>query len=440
MSHIPKHEFKQRREQLLAFLRKQKQSAIAVIPAASLQTRSRDTEYPFRQDSDFFYLTGFNEPDAVLILAPDADEPVQLFCQPSDPHAEVWHGRRLGIDRAVEALDVNAAFSIEQFEKLLPELLNGVHSVFYPHDKPQLQQQLNTAADFLRSAPKKGYSAPIAWVDCNPQLANMRLIKSENELKVMRRAAEISVLAHQRAMRSTQPGRYEYQISADIQHEFAMHGALSPAYGIICGGGENACILHYTENSDVLRDGDLLLIDAGAEYQGYAGDITRTFPVNGRFSDTQKALYEVVLAAQEAALATLKPGSSLPKAQDAAAQAITHGLIDLGILKGSFAEHWEATSYRKFFIHGLGHWLGLDVHDVGTYDAAGKKRAFEPGMLLTVEPGIYIPPGMPDVDEKWHGIGIRIEDDCVITADGYENLTAGVPKTVAEIEQWMQNK
>lgn len=433
-------EFQSRRQQILDFLQQQDEPAIAIIPSAQLATRSRDTEYPFRQDSDFYYLTGFNEPDALLVLQPDNDQPVQLFCQPSDPHAEVWHGRRLGVDRAPEALGVDGAYSIADADEHLFALLNGMHSVYTPHDKPELTQLLHELAAELRQTSKKGDRAPQAWHDLAPKLAQMRLVKSEAELELMRRAAAISVDAHKRAMRYTRPGVYEYQVAAELHHEFALQGAAGPAYGTICGSGENACILHYTENSSQLQDGDLLLIDAGAEFQGYAADITRTFPVNGRFSEPQKALYELVLAAQEAALATVKPGSNLPAAQEAAARTITQGLLDLGILTGSFEQHWKQTSYRKFFIHGLGHWLGLDVHDVGTYDVAGKKQKFAPGMVLTVEPGIYIPPGMPDVDARWHGIGIRIEDDVIITADGHENLTAGVPKTVAEIEQWMQQK
>lgn len=431
------NEFQQRREHLLKLLKKASPSALAVIPSASLQTRSRDTEFPFRQDSDFFYLTGFNEPDAVLVLAPSADAPVQLFCQPSNPAEEVWHGRRLGIDAAEATLGVDFAASIEDVDDYLFALLDGAEQVFYPHDKPELAAQLHALADELRETPKKGHQAPHAWVDINPWLANMRLIKSPQELDSMRKAAQISCAAHKRAMRYTQPGKFEYQVAAEIHHEFALQGALSPAYGTICGSGENACILHYTENQSMLQDGDLLLIDAGAEYQGYAGDITRTFPVNGRFSDTQKALYNVVLAAQEAALATLKPGSDMPTATAAAGKALTEGLHALGILTGKLKELIANDAYRPLMIHGLGHWLGLDVHDVGTYTQAGKKRKFEVGMVLTIEPGIYIPKGAPGIDEKWHGLGIRIEDDVIITEQGHENMTRDVPKTVEEIEQWM---
>lgn len=434
---LPLDEFKKRRAHILKKLIKVSPNAVAVIPGAQLQTRSRDTEYPFRQDSDFFYLTGFDEPNALLVLAPSADDPVQLYCQPTSPSEEVWHGRRLGVDKAADALGVDFAASIDDADDHLFALLDGAEQVFYPHDKPELAAQLSMIADELRAAPKKGHQAPTAWVDINPWLADMRIIKSAAELNLMRQAAAISVAAHKRAMRFTKPGKFEYQVAAEIHHEFAMHGALSPAYGTICGGGENACILHYTENESELRDGDLLLIDAGAEFAGYAGDITRTFPINGRFSAEQKALYNVVLAAQEAALATLKPGSDMAKAFEAAGDVLTTGLHELGILQGDARDLMENHAYRPFMIHGLGHWLGLDVHDVGTYTQAGKKRKFEPGMVLTIEPGIYIPTGTEGVDSKWHGIGIRIEDDVIITETGHENMTAEVPKTVEEIEQWM---
>ncbi len=433
-------EYQSRRQHLLNLLAQESENAIAVIPAATLLTRSRDTEYRFRQDSDFFYLTGFNEPNALLVLAPAADQPVRFFCQPSDPQAEVWHGRRMGVEQAQAALGVDAAYNINDVDDYLYTILDGVEKVFYPHDKADLAAQLFAIADELREAPKQGRVAPQAWVDINPWLGEMRIIKSAAELDLMRQAAAISVKGHQRAMLYTRPGVFEYQVAAELHHEFAMHGAHDPAYGTICGGGENACILHYTDNNCELRDGDLLLIDAGAEYQGYAGDITRTFPVNGRFSAPQKALYNVVLAAQEAALATIKPGSDLPTALAAAGEAITRGLYDLNILQGNLENLIAEDAFRPFMIHGLGHWLGLDVHDVGTYTAAGKKRAFEPGMVLTVEPGIYIPRGMPNVDEKWQGIGIRIEDDVIVTAEGHENMTAAVPKTVDEIEQWMSQR
>ncbi|MDN7125104.1 Xaa-Pro aminopeptidase [Pseudidiomarina sp. 1APP75-32.1] len=435
---IPQSEFAERRARLLKRLAAQTHSAIAIVPSAELTIRSRDTEFPFRQDSDFFYLTGFNEPGAVLVLAPDSEMPVQLYCQPSDPHQEVWHGRRLGVALAVAELGVDVAHAIDELDDHLLPLLDGVHTVLIDHEKTEWLAHVQDLSAELRQSKKKGQQAPRAYADLSPWLHEWRLQKSPAELDIMREAARITVAAHKRAMRFAAPGRYEYQVAAELHHEFAFHGASAPAYGTICGSGENACILHYTENQDQLRDGDLLLIDAGAEYQGYAADITRTFPVNGKFSATQRQLYEVVLRAQEAAFATLKPGSHLQRAQQAAAKEITKGLVELGILQGEVTAHMEQGSYRRFFIHGLGHWLGLDVHDVGDYQKGEQLTALKPGMVLTVEPGIYIPADADDVEDKWRGMGIRIEDDVIITESGYENMTADVPKTVAEIEAWMQ--
>ena len=439
-SAVPVAEYQRRREQVLEKLEACGETAIAVIPSAHLATRSNDTEYPFRQNSDFFYLTGFNEPDAVLVLAPHAELPVQLYCQPKDPQQEVWHGRRLGVARAVEALGVDVAHAIDDLDEHLWQLLDGTHTVYCDQSNQDFFQQLLGLAAELRNSGKRGVQPPQRWQDVSPWLHSMRLVKSAAELEVMRKAANISVDAHKRAMQFVAPGRFEYQVAAELHHAFAMQGAAAPAYGTICGGGENACILHYTENNAVLNDGDLILIDAGAEYQGYAADITRTFPVNGRFSEPQKQLYEVVLQAQLASLESIKPGATLQQIQDIAAQALTEGLIELGILRGSVQDNMEQATYRRYFIHGLGHWLGLDVHDVGDVRRGDKSTPFKPGMVLTVEPGLYIPADAEEVDAKWRGMGIRIEDDVVVTETGHDNLTAAVPKTVTEIEAWMQNK
>lgn len=437
---VPIAEYQRRRNALLKRLEDADEPAIAVIAGAELVTRSNDTEYPFRQNSDFYYLTGFNEPDAVLVLAPHAEVQVQLYCQPKDPQQEVWHGRRLGVARAVEQLGVDVAHPIDELDEHLWQLFDGVHTVYCDHSQQDFFQHLLGIAAELRSSGKRGVQPPLRWQNCAPWLHRMRLVKSEAELEVMREAARISVRAHKRAMRFVKAGRFEYQVAAELHHEFAMHGAAAPAYGTICGSGENACILHYTENSDELKDGDLLLIDAGAEYLGYAADITRTFPVNGKFSEPQRQLYEVVLRAQQASLAVIKPGGTLQQAQEVASRALTEGLVELGILNGSVNENMQQATYRRFFIHGLGHWLGLDVHDVGDVRRGDKSTPFQPGMVLTVEPGLYIPQDATDVEAQWRGLGIRIEDDVVVTVDGYENLTAEVPKTVAEIETWMQSK
>lgn len=428
-------EYQHRRQ---AFMKSMKPQGIAIFPGASEVIRSRDTHFPFRQDSDFFYLTGINEPDAVLVLLPDAEVSEILFVLPRDPHAEVWHGRRLGCEQAQSLSGVAQCHALNELDTLLPEYLDGSEHLYYAFDQfPVFEAKLREHLRQLRAAPKRSKTAPPHWHDSRPQLHQQRLIKSDQEIALMQRAADITVDAHKRAMQSVRPGMFEYQVEALLQHEFRHHGGAGAAYGSIVGGGENACILHYTSNSDELCDGDLLLIDAGCEYQGYAADITRTFPVNGTFSPVQRALYEVVLASQEAAFAQIKPGSSLPKAQEAAIKVLTEGLIKLGILQGNVKTHINDLSCRRFFIHGLGHWLGLDVHDVGNYDANGAPIKLKPGMVLTIEPGLYFAPDDDTVPEQYRGIGIRIEDDLLVTADGYHNLTAGVPKSIEGIEALM---
>ncbi|WP_194757137.1 Xaa-Pro aminopeptidase [Aliidiomarina indica] len=428
-------EYQKRRQ---AFMQSMNSQGVAIFPAASEVIRSRDTHFPFRQDSDFFYLTGINEPDAVLVLMPDTETPEVLFVLPRDAHAEVWHGRRLGCDKAQEISGVSHCYSLDTLDVQLPDFLNGSEHLYFAFDQfPKFEADLREHLRNLRSAPKRTKTAPAHWHDSRPHVHQQRLIKSEAEIALMQQAADISVTAHKRAMQSVQPGVFEYQIDALLSHEFMHQGGSGPAYGSIVGGGENACILHYTANTDVLKDGDLLLIDAGCEYQGYAADITRTFPVNGKFSRAQRAIYELVLAAQEAAFALIKPGSSLPKAQDAAVKVLTEGLLHLGILKGSVQQHLDEQSCRRFFIHGLGHWLGLDVHDVGTYQTDGIPIKLQPGMVLTIEPGLYFAPDDDSVPEQYRGMGIRIEDDLLVTKDGYCNLTAGVPKSVEGIEALM---
>lgn len=434
---IPQDEFLQRRQRLLQQL---PENVVAVVSANQELIRSNDTEYAFRQNSYFHYLTGFNEPDAVLVLSTAAEQPSsKLFCQDKDPDAEVWHGLRLGFHNAPNALGIDSADDIELLDEQLPEILNGTESVYLLLGEDEgLAHQVHQAMSYLRGTEKRGNKVPHRMDDLRPLLDRMRQIKSAHELNVMREAADISSNAFKRIMKFVQPGAYEYQLGAELHHEFAMNGALYPAYGMIVGGGANACVLHYTDNRDQLHDGDLVLVDAGAEYQGYAADITRTFPVNGRFSDEQKALYELVLKAQQAAFAQIKPGSTLAAATEAAARVINDGLTELEILSGNADDNFERQRWKQFFIHGLSHWLGLDVHDVGRYkDANNDPIKLEPGMVITVEPGIYIS-RESGADERWRGIGIRIEDDLIITEDGFENMTAAVPKTVEEIEAWMQ--
>lgn len=428
----------ERRAQLLEQLAP---DSIAIVPAGELVTRSRDTEYTFRQNSDFFYLTGFNEPNAVLILSNlNGVSHVLLGCQEKDPMAEIWHGRRLGPDVAKFHCQVDEARGITDVISHLSELLEGHANVYIERGaNTKWDEALFKCLDHLKQAKRSGKQAPTSVHDISGLIHEMRLFKSEYELSIMQQAADISVTAHKRAMAFVSPGCFEYQLEAEIRHEFAMSGARSAAYNSIVGGGENACILHYTENTDVLVDGSLVLIDAGAEYQGYAADITRTFPVNGQFSEPQKQLYNLVLDAQQAALQLLEPGATIEQANEASIRVITQGLLELGILKGTLADNLKNKTYRAYYMHGLSHWLGLDVHDVGDYKIDGVDRPLAPGMVITVEPGIYISE-TADVDSRWKSIGIRIEDNIAITHDGHTNLTAAAPKTVAEIEQWMQSQ
>ncbi|ATC93812.1 Xaa-Pro aminopeptidase [Pseudoalteromonas tunicata] len=428
-------EFIQRRARLLASM---EPNSIAIIGAAKEKTRSRDTEYAFRQDSDFFYLTGFNEPDAVLVLAPDLAEPCTLFCRAKDKMAEIWSGRRLGPEQAQIQLGFNHADSLDGLEDKLLALINGHPTLYFAQGNDgQFDDLIWQCINTLRNGPKRGFKAPHTIKDVRSLVHEMRLFKSDAELALMQEAANISSKAHIRAMQFAKAGATEYQLEAEIHHHYAMNGARHPAYGTIVGSGDNANILHYTENSSVLVDGDLVLIDSGCELQGYAADITRTFPVNGRFSAPQKQLYQLVLDAQLAALEVVKPGNTLKMVGDAAINVLTQGMISLGLLQGDLDELISKQAYKAFYMHGVGHWLGLDVHDVGDYKQDEKDRPFEPGMVLTVEPGLYVAADAI-APEQFKGIGIRIEDDVVVTQTGHIVLTALVPKTIAEIEAIMQ--
>lgn len=435
---IKNSEFVARRARLIAAL---DNNAVAIIPAAVELTRSRDTEFPFRQDSDFFYLTGFKEPDAVLVLTKDREGNGQstLFCRNKDKVAEIWHGRRMGYEQAKSQLELDHTFALSDLDDELLNLVNGRKVLFYGQGTysafdDKVWQLLST----LRGAPKKGYRAPEIIKDVRPLVHEMRLFKSDAEIAVMREAGRISAEAHIRAMQFAKPSATEYQLEAEIHHHYAMNGARHPAYGTIVGSGINATILHYTDNSDALQDGDLVLIDSGCELEGYAADITRTFPVSGTFSDAQRKVYDLVLAAQYAAFNEVKPGGTLVKANQVAMKVLTEGLVDLGILAGDVNELLDAQACKAFYMHGLGHWLGLDVHDVGEYKLDEADRPFEPGMVLTIEPGLYFDEDA-QVPDEYKGIGIRIEDDLLVTDTGYENLTALVPKTITEIEALMNN-
>ena len=414
-------------------------NSIAIIPSAREQVRSRDTEYPFRQDSDFYYLCGFTEPNAVLALIPGRRHgQFVMFCRERDPAMELWHGFRSGPEGACEKHGADDAFPIGDIDDILPGLIEGRERVYYSMGRSaDFDRQIMAWVNSIRSKESSGAVPPGEFTDLDHMLHELRLFKSAAELRLMRRAGEITARAHQRAMRGCRPGLYEYQLEAELQHEFATSGARHPAYPSIVGSGDNACVMHYVENASKMRDGDLVLIDAGCELEYYAADVTRTFPVNGRFSREQRALYELVLRAQLAAIAEIKPGNHWNQPHDASVRVITEGLVALGLLKGRVPGLIKREAYRTYYMHRVGHWLGLDVHDVGDYRLGEEWRVLEPGMVMTVEPGIYVAPQNSKVAKKWRGIGIRIEDDVAVTEQGCEVITAGVPKTIEEIEALM---
>lgn len=430
-------EFKKRRKRLMQQIGK---GNIGLIPSASAQTRNRDVHYPFRQDSDFHYLTGFNEPDALAVFIPGRPQgQYLLFCREYDEKKALWEGAHAGLVGATVDYGADDAFPIDDIDEILPGLIENKEKVFYPMGKDSdLDHRLLEWVHHLRSQSRAGVNAPLELVSLEHILHEMRLYKSEPEIKLMRKAAEISAEAHVKAMRKCRPGLYEYQIESEIIYHFLQQGLRAVAYPSIVAAGKNACVLHYTENNSKLAEGDLLLIDAGAECDHYAADITRTFPVSGRFSEPQKQLYQLVLNAQAAALAEIKPGAPWNLAHDASVKTLTKGLVNLGLLKGRVSKLIKNEAYKPFYMHRIGHWLGMDVHDVGDYKVKDEWRLLEPGMVLTIEPGLYIPQDCDKVDEQWRGIGIRIEDDVLVTQDGHEVLTAGVPKSIEAIEALMQ--
>lgn len=434
---IGNDEYRARRQALMAQL---PTDGAVLLPGAGLVTRSRDSDYPFRQNSDLHYLTGFAEPDALLLLLPGRSEGESvLFCQDRDPSLEAWNGIRLGAEGAVREHGLDQAFENAERDERLDALLDGRTSLYLMLGDTESMALADEIRERLAGRVRRGACPPQRYVDLAPLLHEMRLIKSEAELALMRHAAGISARAHRRAMLAARPGLAEYHLQAELEHEFRWHGGSGPAYASIVGGGANACVLHYIENDAPLRDGELVLIDAGVEFDLYAGDITRTFPVGGRFSKAQRELYELVLAAQERAVAAVRPGATLVEIHDGVVRDLTAGLIRLGLLQGEVEARIEDESYKRFYLHSTSHWLGLDVHDVGSYRLAGKPRPLEAGMVLTVEPGLYVPAD-EDIPLAYRGVGIRIEDDVAVTAEGHEVLTADVPKRVAEIEALMASE
>ena len=413
--------------------------SIAILASSSEQLRNNDAYFPFRQDSDFFYLTGFAEPESVAVLMPGRKQgQFVMFCRERDKLRETWDGYRAGPDGACDDFGADDAFPIGDIDEILPGLLEGRERVYFAMGKsPNFDNQLMGWVNNIRAKARSGATPPGEFVDLDHLVHELRLFKSKAELKIMRQSGQIAARAHSRAMQVCKPGMYEYQLQAEIEHEFAMAGARYPAYTSIVGGGDNGCILHYVENQDRLNDGDLVLIDAGCELDYYASDISRTFPVNGKFSGEQRALYDVVLAAQQATIDACQSGNHWNEPHEASVKVITQGLVDLGLLKGSVDGLIEKGAYQDFYMHRAGHWLGMDVHDVGDYMLDQQWRLLEPGMVLTVEPGIYVAPDNNKVAKKWRGIGIRIEDNVVITDQQPEILTADVPKTCADIEALM---
>jgi Xaa-Pro aminopeptidase len=416
-------------------------NSIAFFSAASEVTRSNDTEFAFCQNKSFYYLTGFNEPDAMLVLIKQAaSQESILFSLPKDSQHEIWHGRRVGQVKACQDYHFDQCFTLDEQSELIGQYLNGLKTVYFAFDDEKLSQQIFAYLAQVRSCVRQGVKVPTQLIDASPIVDELRLIKSRNEIALMRQVNKISGLAHQRAMQKTKVGVFEYQIENEILHEFTRHGARYAAYATIVAGGDNANILHYTDNSEPLNNNELLLIDAGGELFGYAADITRTFPINGKFTAEQKSLYQLVLDTKNQVISAIKPGITFAKLNEIANKSLTKGLLDLAILSGDLTELVKEKACKKYFIHGLGHWLGLDVHDVGDYHINDNKeqcREFVPGMVLTIEPGLYIPLDNSDIAKRWRGIGIRIEDNIVVTEQGCENLTANCPETIADIEALM---
>jgi len=408
--------------------------AVAILLGARLVTRSNDTQFPFRQDSDFWYLTGFDHPNAAAVLRTGGGPEYTLFVEPRDPEAETWNGYRPGVEGALRDYGADEAFAIDELAKRLPDLLASARRVYHVLGRDAvLDARMLEICEGMRLRSRQGRVPPEAFVDPRTALHELRLRKEPAEVDVMRRASAISDEGHRAAARLAHPGAFEYELEAALEHGFRRRGARGPAYTTIVGSGANATVLHYVRNDQKLREGELVLIDAGCELEGYASDVTRTYPIGGRFSGPGRAVYEVVLDAQQAALAICRPGVTLPEIHELAVRRLTEGMLELGLLSGSADEAIASEAYRRFYMHQTSHWLGLDVHDVGAYRPGGSPRRLEPGMVFTVEPGLYVGPAQ-DVDPRFRGIGVRIEDDVLITAEGCEVLTSAIPKAPEDLE------
>jgi len=431
-----KSEFPRRRKRLMDMMGNE---SIAIIPTSPVCIRNRDVEYPFRPDSDFYYLTGYAEPEAVIVLIPDRHHgEFVLFCREKDPVMEIWNGHRAGLNGARAIYGADDAFPIEDMDEILPGLLEDRERIFYTMGNDSaFDQRLLKWVNQVRARARAGVNAPDEFISLTHILHDMRLYKSRYEIASMRKAAKITTAAHKRVMQTCRPGLMEYQLEAELLYEFTHRGARSPAYPSIVGSGANSCILHYTENSAELMDGDVILIDAGAEYDGYASDITRTIPVNGKFTPIQRAVYEVVLDAQHAAIEQVRPGNHWNDPHETVVRVMTAGMVKLGILKGNVRQLIKDREYTKYFMHRTGHWIGMDVHDVGDYKLDGEWRMLEPGMVMTIEPGLYFAAGAKGLPKKFWNIGVRIEDDVLVTKNGCEVLSRDAPKSVDDIERLM---
>jgi Xaa-Pro aminopeptidase len=426
------------RSQLKEFMRRMAPKSVAIIPGAHDTRRSNDTHYRFRQDSDFFYLTGFEEPDALAVIKPEGDTKYTLFVRPRDPEREIWDGRRAGVEGAKSDFGAEEAFPAAEFESKLADFLDGAEVLYYRLGVDQdLDNTIIKEITRMRAWNRKPIHPPQTIVDPATIVHEMRVVKSADEIEIMQTAADIAAEAHCEAMKAAKPGMHEYQLEALIEQIFRRRGASAPAYTSIVGAGPNATVLHYINNDGELRDGDLLLVDAGAEYKGYASDITRTFPINGRYTKPQRDIYDLVLKAQMACVEMVRPGVTHDQLKQRSIEILTEGMVELGLLKGKTEELIKEKKYEKFYMHGLGHMLGIDVHDVGRYYYGTESRALEPGVVMTVEPGIYISPNTEDVPEEYLGIGVRIEDDVLCTSNGPRVLTTKVPKQAEEIEALM---
>ena len=410
-----------------------------IVSSATVKTRVSDTDYAYRQDSNFYYLSGYEEPESLLLIRPSKKEQFIIFCRDRDPLREQWDGFRTGQEGAIELYDADASYSINSLDQIMPNLLEGIKNIYFSMSAPSnVDLKITHWLEEIRKNTRAGAEPPQNLLSLDSILHEMRLIKEDHEMDLMKKAADITTEAHIRAMQAVTPGMFEYQLEAEYLYAFNKNGARSPAYNSIVGGGNNSCILHYVENNAELNDGDLVLVDAGCEYQYYASDVTRTFPVNGKFSPEQKEIYSIVLEAHKQSMEQAQPGNKWNLMHEKSVEVIVEGLLSIGFLKGSKEENIEKGTYSKFYMHRIGHWLGMDVHDVGSYKNDGDWRELEEGMVMTIEPGIYVLDNLEDVEDKWKGIGVRIEDNVVITDSGFEVLTPDVPRTIEDIENTVQ--